>query len=173
MRIISGIYRSRVLKSPGTNAVRPTSDRAKETLFNMLSNRIDFEGLICMDIFCGAGSLGLESISRGASMCWFVDKDTELVKKNVDMLKANEFSKIIRSDALTFLENANENPDLVFCDPPYDYKNYDVLIEKISKLKPMLVLEHSSDFVLNPVFKENVTAVRKIGAVNFTIFDFN
>ncbi len=82
MRIISGIYKSRILKPPASNKVRPTSDRAKETLFNVLSNIVDLDGITCIDLFCGTGNLGLESISRGSAKCYFVDTDIKLVLLN-------------------------------------------------------------------------------------------
>lgn len=174
MRIISGIYRSRQLKSPVSDNVRPTSDRAKETLFNILNNVVDFEGIICADLFCGSGNLGLECISRGAGLCYFIDKDTELVKENILGLDAEGKSKIIKSEVMTFLKNEkNFNFDLVFCDPPYDYDKYDELIEKISELKTVLILEHSEKLIISERYQKYIFLKKKIGTVNFTFFDFN
>ncbi len=173
MRIITGIYKGRVLKSPDSNKIRPTSDRAKESLFNILSNRVDFEGMKVLDLFCGSGSLGLECISRGAAMCYFVDKDVELVKKNVALLKLSGNHEIIRSEALNFLSNFPDRPiDIVFADPPYDYEKYTELIEKIFKLKTLLMLEHSGKFLPDEKFNEYVFLRKKTGTVNFTFFDF-
>lgn len=174
MRIISGIYRNRQLKPPASDKVRPTSDRAKETLFNILNNIVDYDGIICADLFCGSGSLGLECISRGAGMCYFIDKDTELVKENILRLDAAGKSKIIQSEVITFLNNENDfNFDLVFCDPPYDYDKYDELIEKISEWKTILILEHSVKFSISERFQKYTFLKKKIGTVNFTFFDFN
>lgn len=172
MRIISGIFKSRVLSTPSSYKVRPTSDRAKETLFNILNNRIDFHGIKCLDLFCGTGNLGLECISRGALVCYFVDEDTELVSKNIELLHTKDNSKIFRSDAITFLDKFNEEVDLIFCDPPYNYEDYSKLIEKISSSKNILILEHSEKFVLNTQFEKFVFLRKKIGTVNFTFFDF-
>lgn len=174
MRIISGIYKSRVLKSPSSARVRPTADRAKETLFNVLNNLIDFEGITCLDLFCGTGNLGLECLSRGAGICYFVDVDINLVSANVSLLNANEKSKVFKSEAISFLNKFIEkNIDLIFCDPPYDYEHYNELIDKISSLKAILILEHSKDFIVNKNFEKNILLKKKIGTVNFTFFDFN
>lgn len=159
--------------SPSTYKVRPTSDRAKETLFNILSHRFRFEDKTCMDLFCGTGNLGLESISRGAVMCYFVDEDISLVKKNIQTLEAESKSKIVRSEVIKFLRTFSESDiDLVFCDPPYDYKNYAALIEEISKLRCILILEHGADFKTLPAFAENIFLEKKVGTVHFTFFDF-
>ncbi|MDQ3194032.1 MAG: RsmD family RNA methyltransferase [Bacteroidota bacterium] len=173
MRIISGVYKGRKLISPDSDMIRPTSDRAKETLFNILNNRINFEGMLCLDLFCGTGNLGLECISRGASMCYFVDKKTELVTKNIALLGVQEKSKVIKSDAVYFLNSASSNKfDLVFCDPPYDFGDYETLIERIAGLKSEVILEHPGKFELDPQFDKYVYVKKKVGAVNFTLFDF-
>ncbi|MEO8445893.1 MAG: RsmD family RNA methyltransferase [bacterium] len=173
MRIISGIHRSRILKSPAGENIRPTSDRAKETLFNILSNRFEFDGIECMDLFCGSGSLGLECISRGAGLCTFVDTDIKLVTMNAEMLGVKDNARIVRSEALNFLSKRNEqNIKIIFCDPPYDYEKYDLLLEKISHIGSVLALEHSDKFILNDKFACYVFQKKKIGTVNFTLFEF-
>ncbi len=173
MRIISGAYKRRILKSPLTEEIRPTSDRAKETLFNILVNDFDFENLICLDLFCGSGNLGLECISRGAFLSFFVDRDTGLVEKNIRLLGVENKANIIRSDAIAFLDKpVNKHFDLIFCDPPYSYEFYDELIEKISLLKSILILEHSNKFIHSDHFEKFVYLKKKIGTVNFTFFDF-
>ena len=173
MRIISGIYKGRILKSPDSYKVRPTADRAKESLFNILNNRFDFDEMKIADLFCGSGSLGLECISRGASECCFVDKDVKLVTKNVEFLNAGAQSKIIRSDVLEFLKN-EENTffDIIFCDPPYDYDRYPELLEKIFLMKTVLILEHSEKFEYDEKFNQYIFLKKKIGTVNFTFYDF-
>ena len=91
MRIISGIFKSRLIKS-GKNIknLRPTTDRSRESLFNILTNHIELNSKTCLDLFCGTGSFGLECISRGAGKVYFVDKRIDIVKKNVDVLKVFE-----------------------------------------------------------------------------------
>ncbi|MEO8664212.1 MAG: RsmD family RNA methyltransferase [Ignavibacteria bacterium] len=173
MRIISGTHKSRILKSPDSNDIRPTSDRAKETLFNVLNNRIDFDGMTCLDLFCGTGNLGLECISRGAEMCYFVDRHTDIVKKNVEQLCLHDKSKIVKSDVLSFLSSHSEIKfDLILCDPPYDFGEYDRLIKKLSDMKTETVLEHSGTFESDPAFEKYVYSKKKVGSVNFTMFDF-
>lgn len=173
MRIITGIYKGRILKSPDSNKVRPTSDRAKESLFNVLNNIVDFDEMTVLDLFCGTGSLGLECISRGAVMCYFTDTDVNLVQSNIYLLDLKDQCEVFRSDVQTFLKNFKRTDiDIVFCDPPYDYEQYTELIEKISLMKTFLVLEHSGDFKLNERFEECVFLKKKTGAVNFTFFDF-
>lgn len=174
MRIISGIYNRRILYTPDSDRVRPTSDRAKESLFNMLSVRYDFDGMEILDLFCGTGNLGLECLSRGAAMCCFVDKDIKLVQKNIEMLKASDKCETVRSDVIMFLKTTvKKNFDMVFSDPPYDYDNYSGLLEEISQMKTDLVLEHSDKFRSDLKFEKQIILRKKIGAVNFTIFDFS
>ena len=173
MRIISGLHKSRLISTPSGNKVRPTSDRAKETLFNILNNQIDFSGITCFDLFCGTGSLGLECISRGAQICIFVDEDTKLVNKNIIDLKVEHSSEVIKEDVIKFLSYNKLSPDIVFCDPPYEFERYDLLIQKISLLKTLLVLEHSKNFLTPVKFGDSKFLTRKVGTVNFTFFNFN
>lgn len=173
MRIISGKYNRRILISPDSYKVRPTSDRAKETLFNILSCRYDFNGMNVLDLFCGTGNLGLEFLSRGAAMCCFVDKDVRIVQKNIELLKAGDNAHAVKSDVMMYLKSrGNECFDLVFCDPPYDYENYNALLEEISLMKTILVLEHSEKFKADMKFEKFILLKKKIGTVNFTLFDF-
>jgi len=174
MRIISGIYKSRKLIPPASDNIRPTSDRAKETLFNVINNVIDLEGTTCLDLFCGTGNLGLESVSRGAAECYFVDSDIKLVLKNIAKLGAEDKCKAVKMETMEFLNrNSDIKPDLIFCDPPYSYKDYDKLLEKILPMKTILVLEHSDKFVLKKDLEQFVLKRKKAGTVNFTFFDFN
>ena len=173
MRIISGLYRRKVLISPDTDYVRPTSDRAKETLFNILNNRINFSGINCLDLFCGTGNLGLESISRGSGKCSFVDTDTKLVIKNIEKVGVYEQSEVYKSDSVEFLKrNTEKKYDLIFCDPPYDYPDYKKLTEYLMLYKTLTILEHSAKYETEDEFSRFVILRKKIGTVNFTFFDF-
>lgn len=173
MRIISGIYKSRKLISPDSYSVRPTGDRAKETLFNMLDNRFDFHGLHCMDLYCGTGNLGLESISRGAGMCLFTDLDVNPVKKNIALLGCEEKCVVYKTDSIQFLKNnSNVKTDIIFADPPYDYEKYSELLKCVSKLNAFFVLEHPADFSGDKIYEQNIVLRKKIGTINFTFFDF-
>ena len=118
MRIIGGKHRSRVLKEFKDIGVRPTSDRARESLFNILSGRID--GASFLDLFAGTGAVGLEALSRGAGDVTFIDNSLEslkVVKENLATLK--ESADLKRSDSIEFLKTTNKRFDIIFIDPPY------------------------------------------------------
>ena len=174
MRIISGIYKGRVLKSPsGNKAIRPTTDRARETLFNILANRMNFENKICLDLFCGTGSFGFEFLSRGGSKCTFVDRDIRVIKKNAEMLKPTGDIKIIRDDAIHFLISQKDNEsDIAFADPPYSYKKYENLLNEMSKYKTLFILEHDKSLMDFNQYKNNIILQKKIGISFFSFFEF-
>lgn len=178
MRIISGKYKGRNLKSPGNSlTVRPTTDRGKETLFNILFNYIDIEGIVVADLFCGTGGIGIEFLSRGAGFCYFVDSDISTVKKNIELLNLNEKFRLLRADVLKFLTNSEEFfkekglPDIIFADPPYSYKNYEKLIDAVNKLNVFFILEHSGNLPETALDSKKVLH-KKTGIVEFTFFDF-
>lgn len=123
MRITSGQYKNRKLDVPAGDSVRPTSDRARQALFNMLNHSnwasdFTFENAHVLDIFCGSGALGLEALSNDAQSCTFIDKDTKSVIKNSELLPRNDVA-IIKSDALKYRAKKAEPFTLVFMDPPY------------------------------------------------------
>lgn len=123
MRIISGIYRGRVIKSPADNKTRPTSDRLRETLFNILAPRID-ENTRFLDLCAGTGAIGIEALSRGALFATFVDKSKRscaLIEENLDLLKIpEEETEIINLSAESFTSRQHSAGwDIVFFDPPY------------------------------------------------------
>jgi 16S rRNA (guanine966-N2)-methyltransferase len=122
MRIIAGEFRGRTLVSVPDLSIRPTTDRAKQTIFDILNNRVDFDGVHVLDLFAGSGSLGLEALSRGAKHVTFVEKSRkslEVLEKNVRALGCEESSTRYQADVFWYLKNANTSFDLVFVDPPY------------------------------------------------------
>ncbi|HJQ16096.1 MAG TPA: 16S rRNA (guanine(966)-N(2))-methyltransferase RsmD [Allosphingosinicella sp.] len=123
MRIIAGQWRGRTLAAPAGSRTRPTSDRAREGLFSMLTSRLgSFEGLRAADLFAGSGALGLEALSRGAACCLFVDNDREAVaalKRNAAALDAEARAEIKHQSA-EHLAPPDRPFDLVFLDPPYE-----------------------------------------------------
>ena len=137
MRIIGGKYRSRVLAEFAGEDVRPTSDRAKESLFNILS--LKMYGARVLDLFCGSGALGIESLSRGAKEVVFNDfaKDSlAIVKKNLAALKIavnGEEVKLSGADYLVCLESVRGQFDLIFIDPPYRFDYGVKALEKIAQ----------------------------------------
>ena len=136
MRIIGGKHRSRVLAEFAGENVRPTSDRAREALFNILALKI--YGARVLDLFAGSGALGLESLSRGAREVVFNDcsKDSvAIIKKNLATLKISvngEEAKVYNADYLTCLEQVKGPFDLIFLDPPYRFDYGEKALEKIS-----------------------------------------
>ena len=121
MRVIAGRYKGRKLNSPDSYAIRPTSDKAKEALFSILTAEI--YGARVLDLFAGTGQLGLEALSRGAASVCFTDssrKATELIKKNIAVTGFQARSKVLLTDAFSFLASCEEKFDIVFIDPPYE-----------------------------------------------------
>jgi 16S rRNA (guanine(966)-N(2))-methyltransferase RsmD len=173
MRIIAGEYKSRSLRSPGKKeGIRPTTDRARETLFNILNNFFDYEASKIVDLFCGTGSFGIECLSRGAEFAIFVDKDVKLVEENIKLLKLEDNSEVVKGDALLFLRDESMDIDLVFADPPYDYIFYNKLLEKVSKLSAYFILEHSRNYKVADAFKPFMTRQKEVGVTFFSFFDF-
>lgn len=185
MRIISGKYKSRRVNTSGGNAgnpagsntsgFRPTTDRAKETLFNVLNNLIDFDSIICADLFAGSGALGFESISRGAIRCDFVEnslKQAGMIQKTAKELNCEENVNIVKADVMKFLiENEGAFYDLIFADPPYLYENFDDLTALALKLRfSVFVFEHSTDKAILYNVNDFEVIDKKIGYTNFKIF---
>ncbi|KIC38680.1 DNA methyltransferase [Ruegeria sp. ANG-R] len=126
MRIIAGDFRGRALASVGKGDagahLRPTTDRVRESLFNVLNHQIDFDGLHVLDLFAGTGALGLEALSRGAAHVTFVDDGRVaqgLIRKNIDLTGSAGQTSLTRRDATRLGENPGAACDLVFLDPPY------------------------------------------------------
>jgi 16S rRNA (guanine966-N2)-methyltransferase len=125
MRIVGGRWRGRSLKGPGSDAIRPTSDRLRETIFNILQHGYDdpVEGARVLDLFAGTGAMGLEALSRGAAFALFVDDGAGargIIRENVEALGAGGATRLFRRDATRMGESAPNAPfSLVFCDPPY------------------------------------------------------
>jgi 16S rRNA (guanine966-N2)-methyltransferase len=126
MRIVAGKFRGARIEAPKGLATRPTSDRVREALFNVLTHgapRLDLEDLRVLDLFAGSGALGLEALSRGARFSLFIEESAEAraaIRRNVETLGLTGATKIWRRDATKLGETATLQPfDLVFCDPPY------------------------------------------------------
>lgn len=159
MKVISGTLKGRNIEGYNIDGTRPTMDRVKESLFATIQNNI--KNSTVLDLFAGSGQLGIEAISNGASICYFIDNNKEAVKtinKNISNLNIKSYCKVILSDwkkALNNFSNQNIQFDLIFVDPPYDYDVYEKILEKVSSLnllneKGLIILEHS-----NLKFKDN------------------
>ena len=119
MRVIGGIYRSRLLRVPARPGLRPTPDRVRETLFNWLGQ--DLGGLACLDLYAGSGALGFEAASRGAARVVMVEQDRAAaagLERSRDALGATQVT-IVSGDAMAYLARERESFDLVFLDPPF------------------------------------------------------
>ena len=175
MRIISGIYGGRRLSPPKNITARPTTDFAKESLFNLLNNRIDFEGIDMLDLFAGTGGIGIECVSRGARSVtsvelahvqqnWIIACCKQLGIKNLSL---------IRGDVFKFLNACRTKYDLIFADPPYALDQLPtlpdiILSQEILKEDGWLVIEHGkdTDFTTHPQHVET----RSYGSVHFSFF---
>lgn len=152
MRVIAGTYGGRVLRPPKGESVRPTSDRVKESLFNMLSHRLAWDGCVVCDLYAGSGSLGIEALSRGAASVCFVERDRTAMaalKDNLRMLSLDSRAVLRQIAVETFLSRAVQPFDLILADPPYACESYDPLLRTISDRRlltgtGLLVIEHSS-----------------------------
>jgi len=175
MRIVSGRYRGRKLRPPSRLAVRPTTDFAKEALFNVLNNLIDFETVNVLDLFTGTGSISFEFISRGSPSVTAIDQNPRCI----DFVNkvSGEFGidnlRTVRSNVFQILRHPTASFDLIFADPPYDLADLESIPELVfsgSILKPggLFILEHSAkyQFEQHPCFSQK----RDYGSVNFTFF---
>ena len=126
MRIIGGIYKNRRVDFKNLN-IRPTTDFAKESLFNLLNNYYDFEKICVLDLFAGSGSMGIEALSRGAKYVTFIDNSPDCIKqinKNLQEYK-NDYS-VLKLDVSNYINEVASKYDIVFYDPPFEYVTEDI-----------------------------------------------
>jgi 16S rRNA (guanine966-N2)-methyltransferase len=174
LRIISGTHRGRPLHPPKNLPVRPTTDKAKESLFNILNNQLDFEGIWVLDLFTGTGNISYEFASRGAAFIRAVDSDIRCIKYVRSTNEKLEFDiKITRANVFSFLKTSKEKYDLIFADPPYHLERLpqipDLILESgLLKNEGLLIVEHSDDqnFVHHPACFDT----RTYSKVNFSFF---
>lgn len=152
MRIISGTLKGRLINVPQSKDIRPTTDRVRETLFNLLNNRIDFEGIEVLDFYSGSGSLGLECISRGAKQVTFIERNFQIYKnllENIKSLKVETQCKVVKSEAVDYSKREPEKQyDLIIADPPFFkddiYKVVEnILSNKYLKDEARMIIERS------------------------------
>lgn len=137
MRVIAGEWRGRNLKAPKGDLTRPTGDRTRETLFNMLASRLgDFEGLRVADLFAGSGALGIEALSRGAAHCLFVEQDQaalDAIRTNIQSFDARSRA-VVQAGSVMSLAPAREPYDLLLLDPPYETGAASVALDRLQRL---------------------------------------
>ena len=175
MRIITGKYKGRHFDVPRTFKARPTTDFAKENIFNVINAYVDWEETTALDLFAGTGSISLELLSRGCQQVISVEKDrdhTRFISQCMEKLGTDEHI-LIKGDVFCFLKNCHQKFDLIFADPPYALPELETIPDLIFqydflKEDGLLLFEHgkNNDFSTHPHFIEH----RSYGSVNFTLF---
>jgi len=175
LRIVSGLYRGKTINPPKNFRARPTTDFAKEALFNILVNHFDFEDIEVLDLFSGTGSIGYEFASRGASSVEMVERNyqhTEFIRKTILEIGISN-ARIIKSDVFIYIERMNRPFDIIFADPPYELEDLakipdKVLSSKLLKKNAWFILEHGAtvSFTDHPACFDH----RNYGSVHFSFF---
>jgi len=175
LRIIGGKYKGRIITPIAGLKARPTTDFARESLFNILNNRIDFEAISVLDLFSGTGAIGFEFASRGAEVVHMIEKDQKHIagiRHNIEKIGFTNI-KPVHIDVKAFLRTCKFKYDIIFADPPYDLEWLasipDLVIRsEILKEDAFLILEHprALKFEDNTMFFEH----RNYGSVNFSFF---
>lgn len=162
MRVIAGEKRHLLLKTLSGLNIRPTTDKIKETLFNMI--QFDIAGNNFLDLFAGSGAIGIEALSRGAKVAHFVDNNVEaikVIKENLSHTGLTEKALVLKDDSANAIERIKDIKfSLVFMDPPY---NKGLYIDVFKKLKSSDILEDSAIIILETSLDEDVNAVSKLG----------
>lgn len=175
MRIISGIHKGRRFNPPKQMPARPTTDIAKEGLFNIIQNNLDIEELVSLDIFGGTGSISYELASRGCKDLTLVEQDhntIQFIKKTVEELKFENF-KVIKMDVFAFIRNCTTSFDFIFAGPPYALQNIDDIPDLLFNKKMLnpegwFILEHTprNNYEKHPLFEKS----KSYGTTVFSIF---
>lgn len=172
MRVIAGCAKGRRLKTPRNASIRPTSDKVRGAIFDILG---DIEDLAVLDLFAGTGAMGIEALSRGASRATFVDVSRsacDLVRENLATTKLEELAKVLKSDA-TSPAVAGETFDVILADPPYDFPSFSALLAWIpGVLAPdgILVVEHDARMELEETTDLEKVDSRRWGTTAATFF---
>ncbi|MBO5586877.1 MAG: RsmD family RNA methyltransferase [Prevotella sp.] len=173
MRVITGTYKGRHFDVPRSFKARPTTDFAKENIFNVMTGYIDFEGTEALDLFAGTGSITLELLSRGCKEVVSVEMDRDharFIQQCIDKVGA-ENNTLVKGDAFRFMKSCKRQFDFIFADPPYSLPTLETIPDlalPLLKEGGMMVFEHGkqNDFSQHPRFVER----RVYGAVNFSLF---
>ena len=176
MRIVGGKYKGRIFRPNKKFAARPTTDMAKEALFNILENRYDLSNKSVLDLFAGTGSIGYEFVSRGCTEVTLVEKNYNHYRFIQEVLIALDIenARPLKADVFKALPRFSYQFDIIFADPPFDlpeFKNVPeaVFAANVLKENGLFILEHPKEFNFSnhPNFKE----IRKYGKVNFSFFE--
>lgn len=154
MRVISGILKGKNIEGYNISGTRPTMDRVKESVFSTIQDSI--KNSVVLDLFAGSGQLGIEAISNGSKLCYFIDNNkeaTNTIKKNIELLNIKDKSIVLNYDykkSLNYFKDNNIKFNIIFVDPPYEYDVLDKVISKILEYnllekKGILVIEHTKE----------------------------
>lgn len=176
MRVVSGTLRGRRFDPPESFDARPTTDFAKENIFNVLCNIVDFEDIAVLDLFGGSGSISYEFASRGCKDVTCVEKSSthqRFIARTVEAFGISGKVKVLRGDALKYIMSADRKFDIIFADPPYSMPEVDqipdmVMSNDLLNEDGFLILEHSGAGRFNNHI--NFWQTRAYGKVNFTFF---
>jgi 16S rRNA (guanine966-N2)-methyltransferase len=133
VRVIAGSCRGRLLRAPAGTVTRPTSDRVRESIFDVLGSLVDLEGMSVADLFAGSGAMGIEALSRGAASTVFVEDSAAAaaaIRGNLATLGLEDRARVVREDVLLFLDRPHQF-DLAMCDPPYEFSSWDGVLARL------------------------------------------
>jgi 16S rRNA (guanine966-N2)-methyltransferase len=178
MRVITGRYKGRIIKTTKDLPIRPATDRVKQTLFNVLINRLELHGTRILDLFAGSGSLGIEGLSRGAEHVTFVDVTESAInclQQNVRILGCESQVEILQMDGMNYLTRSKASFDIIFADPPYKFKQTTeipdlVFRQKLLKPDGYLLIEHATDLRFETTTQYQVALEKKFGRTMVTFF---
>ncbi len=176
MRIISGIYKSKRLKAPKKLPVRPTTDMAKEGLFNILNNQYNFSQIAVLDLFAGTGNISYEFASRGSQQIIAVDSYYGCVKYIKSIAEELNFNiDTVKYDVFSYLEKNKKKSDIIFADPPYDFATEQfkkivslVFENELLSNDGVLIIEHSKHTIISDA--PHYSNSRKYGGSVFSFF---
>ncbi|MBN1448895.1 MAG: 16S rRNA (guanine(966)-N(2))-methyltransferase RsmD [Bacteroidetes bacterium] len=175
MRIIAGDMKGRLLHMPRRASFRPTTDRVKEAMFNILSGLVHWEQCRVCDLFAGSGNLGLEALSRGAPSVLFVENDgasRDVLERNISALRVQSRTRVLPFTVERFCRHEHDTCELLFADPPYAYETYDTLLSCCSAIlvpDGIAVIEHTVRKRLESQASLTVIDHREYGTTAITI----
>jgi 16S rRNA (guanine966-N2)-methyltransferase len=178
MRITTGRFKGRVIRTVNDLSVRPATDRVRQTIFNILAHRMDLEEITILDLFAGSGSLGFEALSRGAARATFVESDPRVLaalEQTAQQLGCTDSADIVRGDAVRYVRRARAAYHLVFVDPPYAYPSTADLPDEIFsrglvRKDGYLILEHTTTLRFAETQRYAIGPVKTFGRTVVTFF---
>ncbi len=178
MRIIAGRYKGRTIETVRDLSVRPATDRVRETIYNILSHRMDLDGIRVLDLYAGSGSLGFEALSRGAAHVTFVEKSPSVIqhlRQNIHLLGCQQEAELVEMDGVAFVAKQDAQYELVFADPPYgDASTADlpglIFSNTLVARQGYLVIEHSPEFTFSETPEYRIGPERQFGRTRVTFF---